>query len=92
MLYIQNLLKTLGLQKELSHILVQTAYCNSTVTKFLNENNINTKLVKTGVKFAHLETVKYDIGAADEPNGHGCVAYNRARLEKVLAGNSSIAA
>jgi phosphomannomutase len=40
MMYIKNLLKSLNLEDQLSHILVQTAYCNSRVTKFLNDNKI----------------------------------------------------
>lgn len=40
MMYIQGLLKKLNLLDKLSHILVQTAYCNSRVTKFLNDNGI----------------------------------------------------
>ena len=36
--------------------------------------------MKTGVKNAHPVIVKYPIGANDEPNGHGTVAYK----EKVI--------
>ena len=61
----------------LSHILVQTAYCNSRVTHFLNQNQIKNQLVKTGVKYAHPVVKHYDIGANNEPNGHGTVAYNK---------------
>jgi len=35
--YIRDLLVKLGLEDKLSYILVQTAYCNSRVTKFLND-------------------------------------------------------
>jgi len=34
--------------------------------------------------------VKYDIGANNEPNGHGTVAAKMDRVEEVLAGNNSI--
>jgi hypothetical protein len=63
---------------------VQTAYCNSRVTTYLNNNGIKNQLVKTGVKYAHPVTCQYDIGANDEPNGHGTVAYKKARLDEVL--------
>lgn len=53
MMYIKKLLADLGIEDKLSHILVQTAYCNSRVTTFLNKNKINNQLVKTGVKYAH---------------------------------------
>ena len=92
MMYVKNLLKECGAEDKLSHILVQTAYCNSRVTKYLNDNGINNMLVKTGVKYAHPEVVKYDIGANDEPNGHGTVAYKLDKIKKVLAGNTSAAA
>lgn len=39
-------------------------------------------LVATGVKHAHPVVEEYDIGANDEPNGHGTIAY---KWEKVLA-------
>jgi hypothetical protein len=46
--------------------------------------------VKTGVKHAHQVTKHFDIGANDEPNGHGTVAYDMEKVEKVLQGNNSI--
>lgn len=36
--------------------------------------------------------VKYDIGANDEPNGHGTVTYNMDRVNEVLGDNTSLAA
>ena len=84
MMYIKNKLSELGVLDKLSHILVQTAYCNSKVTKFLNDNGINNQLVKTGVKYAHPVVKNYDIGANDEPNGHGAVAFKIDKLEEVL--------
>jgi phosphoacetylglucosamine mutase len=84
MMYIKNKLSELGVLDKLSHILVQTAYCNSKVTKFLNDNGINNQLVKTGVKYAHPVVKNYDIGANDEPNGHGAVAFKLDKLEEVL--------
>jgi phosphoacetylglucosamine mutase len=91
-MYIQKLLKTLNIEDKLSHILVQTAYCNSRVTKFLNDNGVKNQLVKTGVKYAHPVVEKYDIGANDEPNGHGTVAYKQERVDAVLGRNNSIEA
>ena len=58
----------------------------------MNDNKINTQLVKTGVKHAHRVTVNYDIGANDEPNGHGTVAFKQERIDEVLKGNNSIEA
>lgn len=92
MLYVQGLLAKLGLSDTLSHILVQTAYCNSRVTTFLNKNNVKNQLVKTGVKYAHPVVMMYDIGANDEPNGHGTVAYKPERIQEVLGDNNSLEA
>jgi len=41
-------------------------------------------LVKTGVKYAHPVVKHFDIGANNEPNGHGTVAYNKVKLESIL--------
>lgn len=73
-MYIKSLLDKLGITDEqLSHVCVQTAYVNSRATRFLKEKRINNELCPTGVKNAHPIVVKYDIGANDEPNGHGTI-------------------
>lgn len=64
----------------MNYVLVQTAYVNSRATKFLKEKGINNELCPTGVKNAHPIVLRYDIGANDEPNGHGTVA---AKMDKV---------
>jgi hypothetical protein len=58
----------------------------------LNSNGINNQLVKTGVKYAHPVVKNYDIGANNEPNGHGTVAFKMNKLNEVLGDNESIAA
>ena len=92
MMYITSILEKLNLKDQLSHVLVQTAYCNSRVTKFINENRINNHLVKTGVKYAHPAVKNFDIGANNEPNGHGTVTYNKQHLDSILKDNKSIEA
>lgn len=72
--------------------MVQTAYCNSRITKFLNDNGVKNTFCKTGVKHAHPIVEKYDIGGNDEPNGHGTVAYKQERINAVLKGNNSLEA
>ena len=79
MMYIQDLARSF----DLSCILVQTAYCNSRVTQFLKDKGIKSQLVKTGVKFAEPVVIQYDIGANDEPNGHGTVSYNEDKIAKL---------
>ena len=49
-------------------------------------------MVKTGVKYAHPVVKNFDIGANDEPNGHGTVAYKPEKLAEALKGNESIEA
>lgn len=72
-MYIKDLLEKLGLLDKLSLVLVQTAYVNSRASKFLTEKGVHFELCPTGVKNAHPIVEKYDIGANDEPNGHGTV-------------------
>ena len=85
-MYIKSLLEKLGIQdSSLSHVFVQTAYVNSRATRFLKEKNINNELCPTGVKNAHPIVVKFDIGANDEPNGHGTIVCKWDNVKKALA-------
>ena len=83
LMYIKGLLEKLGIsdQSQLSHVFVQTAYVNSRATRFIKERGINNELCPTGVKNAHPIVLKYDIGANDEPNGHGTIV---CKWDKVL--------
>ena len=84
-MYIKSLLEKLGIKEsELSHVLVETAYVNSRVTKFLESKGITNRLCPTGVKYAHPITKEYDIGANCEPNGHGTIVVKWDKLESVL--------
>jgi len=64
---------------------VQTAYVNSRATRFLKERGITNELCPTGVKNAHPIVVRYDIGANDEPNGHGTIVCKWDRVKQALA-------
>jgi len=84
-MYIKGLLEKVGVpESELSHVFVQTAYVNSRSTRFLKEKNIHNELCPTGVKNAHPIVVKYDIGANDEPNGHGTIVCKWDRVNAAL--------
>lgn len=48
--------------------------------------------MKTGVKYAHPVVKNYDIGANDEPNGHGTVAYKSMQLLAAIGENDSVEA
>lgn len=86
LMYIKSLLEKLGIQdSQLSHVFVQTAYVNSRATRFLKERHINNELCPTGVKNAHPIVVRYDIGANDEPNGHGTIVCKWDKVKSALA-------
>ncbi len=84
MLYVVGLLKKLGIENRVSHCIVNTAYANSKAIQFSQSNGINTVLVPTGVKHAHPVVQTYDIGANDEPNGHGTICYKMSQLNAIL--------
>ncbi|TNV80721.1 hypothetical protein FGO68_gene10832 [Halteria grandinella] len=85
LMYIKSLLEKLGItHSELTHVFVQTAYVNSRSTKFLKAKGINNELCPTGVKNAHPIVVGYDIGANDEPNGHGTIVCKWDRVRAAL--------
>lgn len=50
----------------------------------MKEKGIHNELCPTGVKNAHPIVVKYDIGANDEPNGHGTIVCKWDRANEVL--------
>ena len=83
-MYIKNLLEKLDLQSQLSHVLVQTAYVNSRATQYLKDQKVHNELCPTGVKNAHPIVIKYDIGANDEPNGHGTVVCKWNKVYEAL--------
>ena len=85
-MYIQDLLDKLAItQDQLSYVLVQTAYVNSRATKFVAAKGIYNELCPTGVKNAHPIVQRFDIGANDEPNGHGTVTAHMHKVETALA-------
>lgn len=84
--YIKSLLKELGVtQDQLSVVHVLTAYANSRTFEFLVKNEVYYELVATGVKNAHPVVERFDIGANDEPNGHGTVCAKMLKVKEVLA-------
>lgn len=89
MSYIRGLLTKLGIADSVSHVLVNSAYSNSRCGKYLEQQGVKNVLVKTGVKHAEPVVEEYVIGANDEPNGHGTVAYNKVELEAALTGDYS---
>jgi phosphoacetylglucosamine mutase len=85
-MYIKGLLEKVGVtDSDLTHVFVQTAYVNSSSTRFLKEKGIHNELCPTCVKNAHPIVVNYDIGAKDEPNGHGTIVCKWDRVRPALA-------
>ena len=58
---------------------------NSRATKFVAAKGIYNELCPTGVKNAHPIVQRFDIGANDEPNGHGTVTAHMHKVETALA-------
>ncbi|CAM9385398.1 unnamed protein product [Scytosiphon promiscuus] len=79
--FIHEELAKLGLDKEFSMSVVQTAYANGGSTQYLKAQGVPVAMAKTGVKFVHHEAEKYDVGVYFEANGHGTVLFK----DKVLA-------
>lgn len=59
---------------------------NSRATRFLKEKGVHNEFCPTGVKNAYPIVVKYDIGANDEPNGHGTIVCKWDRVLEALKG------
>ena len=86
MLYVVDLLKKLGIADRVSHCLVNTAYANSQAMSFIKANGVHQVMVPTGVKNAHPVVQDYDVGANDEPNGHGTICVKWDKLDQALRG------
>lgn len=84
-MYVKSLMEKLGIDEDVSHIFVHSPYTNMKATGYLKTKGIQTRVVKTGVKNAHPVIVQYDIGANNEPNGHGTVAFKLDKIDQILA-------
>lgn len=74
--FIRKQLNTLG-DDTLRMGVVQTAYANGASTNYLQDQNVQVVLAKTGVKFVHKAAHDaFDIGVYFEANGHGTVLFN----------------
>jgi hypothetical protein len=60
---VRKLLKQLGVESQISHGLVQTAYANSRSSAYLKDQAILNQFCKTGVKYAQVMIKKLVIGA-----------------------------
>jgi len=84
MKYIGGLLTELGIKDMIPSIFVHSPYTNLKTIEYLAKEGQKTQVVKTGVKNAHPIVHSYAIGANDEPNGHGTVAYKEDEIMAVL--------
>ena len=84
MRYIIGLLKELGIEDEVPTVYAHSPYTNLKAIQYYEKEGIKGQVVRTGVKNAHPVIVQYPIGANDEPNGHGTVAYKEQKLESIL--------
>lgn len=77
--FIVDLVKTAGLEEEISVGVVQTAYANGASTKYLSDR-LPVKCVPTGVKHLHHAAERFPIGVYFEANGHGTVVFSPSTL------------
>ncbi|CAM9771735.1 unnamed protein product [Ascophyllum nodosum] len=89
--FIHAEMANLGLEKEFSMAVVQTAYANGGSTHYLKERGVTVGLAKTGVKFVHHEAEKYDIGVYFEANGHGTVLFKDRVMQRLVDMSKTIA-
>ena len=76
-LFLSQELNAAQLQSTFSIGVVQTAYANGSSMNYLKNNNIQTVMAKTGVKYLHHKALEYDIGIYFEANGHGTVIFSK---------------
>lgn len=75
--FIGDLLRSAGLENELSIGVVQTAYANGASTQYITRNlSLPVVCTATGVKHLHHAAQKFDIGIYFEANGHGTVLFS----------------
>jgi phosphoacetylglucosamine mutase len=69
--------------KSLKIGVVQTAYANGASRNYLKSVNLETALVKTGVKYLHNKAHHYDVGIYFEANGHGTVLFSKQFVREI---------
>lgn len=83
-LFLRDLLRTAGLDKDLSIGIVQTAYANGASTLYMQQQlGVDVQFTNTGVKHLHHKAVEFDIGVYFESNGHGTVVFS-AKAQKSI--------
>ncbi|KAH7883541.1 phosphoacetylglucosamine mutase [Phlebopus sp. FC_14] len=82
--FIVEVVKTSGLDKDISVGVVQTAYANGSSTKYLAER-LPVKCASTGVKHLHHEAQSFDVGVYFEANGHGTVLFSKSAQDKIAS-------
>jgi len=59
---------------------IHTGYSNGAMVKYLEEQEINTICVETGIKNLHNEAIKHDVSVYFESNGHGSIHFSPSIL------------
>ncbi|KAI6190435.1 Phosphoacetylglucosamine mutase [Aphelenchoides bicaudatus] len=87
--FIMSHICPLGLQKEFTFGVIQTAYANGNSTRyFRNKLKCEVVCVKTGTKYLQQAARDFDIAVHFEANGHGTVALSdrfRDQIEKLYS-------
>ncbi|ODQ51585.1 Phosphoacetylglucosamine mutase [Saitoella complicata NRRL Y-17804] len=85
-MFIQDLVKSAGLEEEIKVGVVQTAYANGASTVYLQKVfGVPVTFTHTGVKHLHHTAQRYDVGVYFEANGHGTVLFSPATLSIIEA-------
>ncbi|PHH61850.1 hypothetical protein CDD81_7778 [Ophiocordyceps australis] len=75
-LFIADLVRSLGLEHEISIGVIQTAYANGASTTFIERHlHLPVVFTPTGVKHLHHAACHYDVGIYFEANGHGTILF-----------------
>ena len=80
---ILKILKKLVKIEDFSMAVVITQYSNYALVNYLKKKNVNIIITPTGVKYTHIEAMKYDVGIYFESNGHGTLMIKEKFLEKI---------
>ncbi|GAO51668.1 Phosphoacetylglucosamine mutase [Saitoella complicata NRRL Y-17804] len=85
-MFIQDLVKSAGLEEEIKVGVVQTAYANGASTVYLQKVlGVPVTCTPTGVKHLHHAAQRYDVGVYFEANGHGTVLFSPTSLSIIEA-------
>ncbi|KAG6194459.1 hypothetical protein E4U10_002894 [Claviceps purpurea] len=80
-LFMDDMLRSAGLEGKLEMGVVQTAYANGASTTYLKRRlRVPIVITPTGVKYLHRAASQFDVGIYFEANGHGTIVFSHEAL------------